>query len=55
MIIRCAVPLNRVNALGGDADIQVRWRQYLRRTKLPELQLEQVLDGINRFLRCGMR
>ena len=43
--------LDKVIALSKDPDIQTRWRQYLKRTKLPELTLEQVLDGIDAFLR----
>ena len=43
--------LDKVIALSKDPDIQTRWRQYLKRTKLPELALEQVLDGIDAFLR----
>lgn len=43
--------LDKVIALGADADIQTRWRQYLKRTKLPELPLEQVLSDIDGFLR----
>lgn len=43
--------LDKVVALSADDDIQVRWRQYLQRTKLPELLLEQVLSGIDAFLR----
>lgn len=43
--------LSRVIALGGDKDIQVRWRQYLRRTKLPEVTITQVLSCIDVFLR----
>ena len=42
--------LDKVIALSKDPDIQTRWRQYLKRTKLPELALEQVLDGIDVFL-----
>lgn len=42
---------DKVIALGKDADIGVRWRQYLRRTKLPELSLDEVLSGIVTFLR----
>lgn len=43
--------LDKVIALSADPDIQVRWRQFLYRTKLPELNLEQVLNGIEQFLR----
>jgi predicted nucleotidyltransferase component of viral defense system len=43
--------LGKVIALSNDPDIQVRWRQFLYRTKLPELDLEEVLIGIERFLR----
>ena len=42
--------LDKVIAPSKDPDIQTRWRQYLKRTKLPELALEQVLDGIDVFL-----
>ena len=42
---------DRVIALSQDTDMKTRWRQYLRRVKLPELSLEQVLTGINSFLR----
>ena len=42
---------NRVIALAGNKDIQVRWRQYLRRLKMTELPLEEVMVCIDRFLR----
>ena len=42
---------NKVISLSKDPDIQTRWRQYLKRTRLPELTLEQVLGGIDAFLR----
>lgn len=42
--------LKRVVGLAQDPDIQVRWRQFLHRTKLPELSLDQVLSGIEIFL-----
>ena len=43
--------LDKVIALSADPEIQVRWRQFLYRTKLPELDLEVVFQGIERFLR----
>jgi predicted nucleotidyltransferase component of viral defense system len=42
---------DRVIALGDDGDIQVRWRQYLRRMKMPELDIKEVMSVIDRFLR----
>ena len=42
---------DRVIALAEDSNIQVRWRQYLRRMKMPELDLKEVMPVINRFLR----
>ena len=41
----------RVIALAEDSSIQVRWRQYLRRMKMPELNLKEVMPVIDRFLR----
>ena len=43
--------LDKVIVLSTDPDIQVRWRQFLYRTKLPELDLEEVLNRIEQFLR----
>ena len=42
---------DRVIALAEDNNIQVRWRQYLRRMKMPELELKEVMPVIDRFLR----
>ena len=42
---------DRVIALAGNKDIQVRWRQHLRRLKMTELPLEEVRVCIDRFLR----
>jgi predicted nucleotidyltransferase component of viral defense system len=42
--------LEKVIALGQDNNIQVRWRQFLKRTGLSELSLNQALSGINTFL-----
>ena len=42
---------DRVIALADDSNIQVRWRQYLRRMKMPELDLKEVMPVIDRFLR----
>ena len=42
---------NRVIALAGNKDIQVRWRQYMRCLKMTELPLEEVMVCIDRFLR----
>ena len=42
---------DRVIALAEDSNIQVRWRQYLRRMKMPELDLKEVMPVIDRFLR----
>jgi predicted nucleotidyltransferase component of viral defense system len=42
---------DRVIALADNKDIQVRWRQYLRRVKMPELALKEALCSIDRFLR----
>ena len=42
---------DRVIALAEDNNIQVRWRQYLRRMKMPELDLKEVMPVIDRFLR----
>lgn len=41
---------DRVIALAEDSNIQVRWRQYLRRMKMPELDLKEVMPVIDRFL-----
>ena len=43
--------LDKVIALSDDPEIQVRWRQFLNRTKLPELDLELVFLRIKLFLR----
>lgn len=43
--------LDKVIALSSDPEIQVRWRQFLQRTKLPELELSHVFLGIEHFLR----
>ncbi len=42
--------LDKVIALSNDREIQVRWRQFLHRTKLPELNLDYVFLGIEQFL-----
>jgi predicted nucleotidyltransferase component of viral defense system len=42
--------LDQVVALAQVPDIQVRWRQFLHHTKLPELALDQVFSGIEIFL-----
>ena len=42
---------DRVIALADNKDIQVRWRQYLRRLKMPELALADVMSNIDSFLR----
>lgn len=42
---------DRVIALADNKDIQVRWRQYLRRLKMTELPLGDIMNGIARFLR----
>jgi predicted nucleotidyltransferase component of viral defense system len=42
---------DRVIALADNKDIQVRWRQYLRRLKMPELALEEVMQSIDCYLR----
>ncbi len=42
---------DRVIALADNKDIQIRWRQYLRRLKMPEQLLEEVMECIDRFLR----
>ncbi len=42
---------DRVIALADNKDIQVRWRQYLRRLKMPELVLEEVMHSIDCYLR----
>ena len=42
---------DRVIALADNKDIQVRWRQYLRRLKMDELALEDVMASLDRFLR----
>ena len=42
---------DRVIGLAEDSNIQVRWRQYLRRMKMPELNLKEVMPAIDRFLR----
>lgn len=43
---------DRVIALAEDRNIQVRWRQYLCRMKMPELDLKEVMPVIDRFLRA---
>ena len=42
---------NRVIALAEDSNIQVRWRQYLRRMKMPEMNLSEIMTAIDQFLR----
>ena len=42
---------NRVIALANNKDIQIRWRQYLRRLKMEELSLEDAMAGLDSFLR----
>lgn len=42
---------DRVIGLADNKDVQVRWRQYLRRLKMTELSLEEVMVSIDRFLR----
>ena len=44
---------DRVIALSVNKEIQTRWRQYLRRMKMPELQLEDVMTRVDCFLRPG--
>ena len=43
--------LDKVIALSDDPDIQIRWRQFLYRTQLPELNLKLVFLVIDQFLR----
>jgi predicted nucleotidyltransferase component of viral defense system len=43
--------LDKVIALAHSTDIQVRWRQFLRRLKLEALSLDEVMLGIDTFLR----
>ena len=43
--------LDKDIALSDDPDIQIRWRQFLYRTQLPELNLKLVFLGIDQFLR----
>ena len=42
---------DRVIALSVNKEIQTRWRQYLRRMKMPELQLDDVMERVDCFLR----
>lgn len=42
---------DRLIALAGNKEIQLRWRQYLVRTKLPNVELSNVLNSIDSFLR----
>ena len=42
---------DRVIALAEDSNIQVRWRQYLRRMKMPEMDMSEVMATIDQFLR----
>ena len=42
---------DRVIALSVNKEIQTRWRQYLRRMKMPELLLEDVMARVDCFLR----
>lgn len=42
---------DRVIALADNKDIQVRWRQYLRRLRMSELVLVDVMSNIDGFLR----
>ena len=41
---------DRVIALSVNKEIQTRWRQYLRRMKMPELQLEDVMTRVDCFM-----
>jgi len=43
--------LDKITALAHNPEIQARWRLYLLRTKLPVITLEQVISGIDIFLR----
>ncbi len=43
--------LNRIVALAQDKDIQLRWRQFLRRIKSSEMKLDPVMDCIDAFIR----
>lgn len=43
--------LDKVVALAYNPEIQARWQLYLRRTQLPGIALEQLLSGIDIFLR----
>lgn len=42
---------DRVIALADNKNIQVRWRQYLRRLKMPELALDDVMHSVDSYLR----
>ena len=42
---------DRVIALSVNKEIQTRWRQYLRRMKMPELQLDDVMERVDCLLR----
>ena len=41
---------SKVIELAGNKDIQVRWRQYLRRLKMTELPLTAVMESMDNFL-----
>ena len=45
------VSFDRVIALSVNKEIQTRWRQYLRRMKMPELQLDDVMERVDCLLR----
>ena len=41
---------SKVIELAGNKDIQVRWRQYLRRLKMTEIPLTAVMESMDNFL-----
>jgi predicted nucleotidyltransferase component of viral defense system len=43
--------INTVVELAKDSDLQIRWKQFIRRIKLPELGISDVLQGMDVFLR----
>jgi predicted nucleotidyltransferase component of viral defense system len=42
--------INTVVELAKDSDLQIRWKQFIRRVKLPELGFSEVLQGMDVFL-----
>lgn len=43
--------LKKISSFGGDYEMQVQWRQFLKRAQLPEYSFDEVLQGIDVFLK----